>query len=367
MGRGGESEYLLMNRDAPVLRFLCRRNVFDEPEFYELERVSDALPIGYRNLEQFLSHRKAPKHRAHMQELLRRAGCEDLEGFIRVAHALSLNDTFWVREADSSLRWADVSLYRNDFDDLISRAAFSGEFSSEVFSSTSPEFATDGSYAKCWVREGREIFLYKSGTALNEIEPFSEFFASQIAEILCEDSVKYDLRIHHGSLVSSCPLFTSEETGFAKISQIFHSPAPMPALLEYFEKLGSGDAFRRMCVLDALILDPDRHYGNFGVLFDNAGLQALKMAPVFDHNRSLFPELSNDKLADPSWYLEKCAPRLGQDFVLTARVLLTDTIRTDLKNFSGFHFSQHSRICFPQERLDRLDRIVADQIRRILE
>ena len=42
----------------------------------------------------------------------------------------------------------------------------------------------------------------------------------------------------------------------------------IPELLAYFESIGSGDAFRRMCVLDAIILNTDRHYGNFGVLFD---------------------------------------------------------------------------------------------------
>lgn len=29
------TEYILMNQDTPVLEFTCRRNEFDEPEFFE--------------------------------------------------------------------------------------------------------------------------------------------------------------------------------------------------------------------------------------------------------------------------------------------------------------------------------------------
>ena len=74
----------------------------------------------------FLERRKAPKHREHIQRLLERFGCDDLEGFLNVTHAVSLNDTFWVKKAESNLTWNLVSLYRNEFDQLISEAAFDG-------------------------------------------------------------------------------------------------------------------------------------------------------------------------------------------------------------------------------------------------
>ena len=92
-------EYVLMNRDLPVLRFACERNTFDEPEFTELEWLTELRPIGYGKLSDFLARRQAPKHRKHIKELLERYGCDDLERFLRVTHALRLNDTFSVTEA----------------------------------------------------------------------------------------------------------------------------------------------------------------------------------------------------------------------------------------------------------------------------
>lgn len=360
-------EYLLLNKDRPVLRFSCTRNPFDEAEFREEQWLADLRPIGYGDLTAFLERRKAPKHRQHIQQLLERYGCDDLEGFLRVTHALSLNDTFWVREAESDLTWDQVSLYHNEFDQLISEAAFDGTLSESDFSSTSPEFGTDGYYAKCWIREGDRIDLVKSGSAMYQIEPVSEFLASQLAEQICPNWVDYDLDYYHGKLVSRCGLFTSEQAGLAKASAVFGGERTIPALLDYFESLGSGDAFRRMCVLDALTLNHDRHYGNFGVLFDNDTLEVLEMAPVFDNNRSLFPELDEEQLARPDWYLSKCRPRLGRDFILTARGLLTPEIRADLKNLAGFQFHNHQRIALPESRLQLLSGLVNRQIRAILE
>ena len=71
--------------------------------------------------------------------------------------------------------------------------------------------------------------------------------------------------------------------------------------LKYFESIGSGDAFRRMCILDALILNTDRHSGNFGVLYQNDTMQVQKMAPVFDNNRSLLFDLDDGQLQNTEW------------------------------------------------------------------
>ena len=103
-----------------------------------------------------------------------------------------------------------------------------------------------------------------------------------------------------------------------------------------------------------------------GVLFDTDTLDIRGMAPVFDHNRSLLPELDNDQLADPAWYLRRCKPRLGQDFIRNAKGLLTDEIRRDLTDLEDFTFQQHPRIHAEQERLDALSEIVQERVCLIL-
>ena len=359
--------YLLMNKDTPWLLFSCEHDEFGEIRLKELEWFTELRPLGYADLFSFLDRRKAPKHRKHIEQLLERYGCTELDGFIRVTHAVSLNDTFWVKEETSTLKWADVSLYSNPFDEIIANAAFDGAISDTDFSSASPEFGTDGSYAKCWVREADEIFLCKSGSSAFVIEPLSEYLASQLAEIICKKYVvPYDMDFLHGRLVSKCRLFTDEHMGLVKAGRVITGGKSIASLLGFFENIGSGDDFRRMCIFDSLILNIDRHLGNFGVLADNDTMNIIEMAPVFDNNRSLCFDLDNDQLKNVDWYLKKLRPSVGSDFIATARGLLTDDIRTELKNLKGFAFRQHPRISVDQERLDLLSGIVNRQIREIL-
>ena len=361
-------QYLLMNQDTPWLLFTAQKNEFDEVECCELEWYSPKRPYGYYDLTDYLRGRQAPKHRKHITELLERYGCNDLEGFLNITHALSLNDTFWVKPEDSGLCWADVSLYRNPFDELVSAAAFDGRPGGTSLSSTSPEFGTDGYFAKCWVREGQNILLYKCGSDTFEVEPLSEFLATQVAERVCPEVVRYDLGFYHDRLVSKCRLFTSEQLGLVKAHDMLpQRERSISGILRRFEELGFGDEFRRMCVLDALILNVDRHLGNFGVLVDNQTLEIQRMAPVFDHNRSLLFDMDQAQLENLPWCIGTCKPRIGTDFIATARGMLTPEIRRDMEGLREFSFRQPPEIRADQARLDALGAIFRSQAERILE
>ena len=74
--------------------------------------------------------------------------CENTEGFIKVTHSASINDTFWIKSDRENISWNDVSLYRNEFDETISKLAFEGIGLYGVeFSSTVPELSTEGSFS----------------------------------------------------------------------------------------------------------------------------------------------------------------------------------------------------------------------------
>lgn len=364
---GAEMDWILLNKDTPFLEFSTQEDEFGDVMALERTWFSSLRPIGYKSLLSFLEGRRAPKHRKHIEQLLAQYGCRTLDGFLQVSHTLSLNDTFWVKQADSQLCWRDVSLFQNDFDEIIAEDALNGSFSEQSLSSSpSPEFTTDGYYAKCWKRESDGIYLYKAGSATYELEPLSEYLAAQISSILCPDAVPYDMRFHHGRLVSTCPLFTSESIGLAKTAAITREERSISSLLEYFRSIGSEDAFRRMMILDAIILNTDRHLGNFGVLFDTDTMQVTTMAPVFDNNRSLLFDLDADQLNHAERYIARLTPRLGSDFIVVAKALMTDEIRNDLKNLYGFAFQEHSQIPVADNRLEKLSGVVNGQIRQLI-
>jgi hypothetical protein len=96
-------------------------------------------------------------------------------------------------------------------------------------------------------------------------------------------------------------------------------------------------------------------------------MAVVGMAPVFDNNRALFPELDEDALAAPNWYIDHCRPKLGRDFIITARGLMTDEIRADLEKLTDFQFENHPRIPISESRLELLSRLVQRQISLILK
>ncbi len=365
-----DNTFFLMNKDRKLLTFQVHRSELGTLKFEETSRECGALlPIGFTDIQSWIAHRQAPKHRAHIEKLLRLCGCYDLEGYIRVTYALNLNDTFWACPAALNLTWDQVSLFQNDFDETIAHLAFEGGMYGESFSTTSPEFGTSGSFAKCWIRENGRIYLMKQGSdgARNAgLEPYSEMYASELAAVFCRAYVSYQTEMFRGKLVSRCSLFTDESSGFVTIQAAARDIQDPEGLLSYMEKYGAEDDFRRMIVLDALIINTDRHRGNYGMLFDTDTIEITGMAPVFDHNQALLPYAEEEDFQNMDAYLAGRPTRIGEDFNEIAYGLLTPEIRSDLKNLTGFQFSRGRAYALPEERLLVLDRLVNTQIDRIL-
>lgn len=364
-----ENEFYLMNKDDRILRFTCDNSPLGV-SFKEEESYEEIRPYGYDGIGQWISQRQAPKHRQYIADLLRMCGCYNLDGFIRVTHALSLNDTFWIKTVDSKLQWKNVSLYENQFDETIAKIAFEGGLYGKEFTTTSPEFGTSGSFAKCWVKEDDGIYLLKRGSdgARNAgLEPYSEMYSSQIARIICRDAVEYSVEKYHNKIASKCRLFTSEQEGYVPITKFFGKIVSVKEILEKFEQHGCEDDFRRMIVLDALILNTDRHMGNYGFMVDNDTMQIKRMAPMFDHNQALLPYAEQEDFENLDVYLASRPTQIGEDFNEIAHALLTPEIRNDLKNLRGFEFQRNDEFDLPEERLQKLNKLVDQQIDGILE
>lgn len=361
--------YNLMNKNSRVAVFEKSKDQLDNG-FVMISEIKEKLPIGFQDINSWLDKRQAAKHREHLRQLMAQCGCLNSEGFIKITHATSLNDTFWVKSADEDVSWETVSLYRNEFNEVISRISFEGTGLFGIdFSTTTPEFSTEGSFEKCWKREADNIYLYKRGStgARNAgLEPYSEFYAGQIGKIICKDFVDYSLTTLHKKTASKCELFTDEKNGFVSLSTLFQRRVTPREMLEYYSSIGSEDAFRRMIVFDAVTFNTDRHMGNHGVTFDNDSLTVKRMAPVFDNNQSLLPYAEDEDFQQIGIYLESKIPRIGDDFVNIAKAVMTSEIRSDLINLQGFKFSYVESDRFSRQRLLAIEKIINRQIGGIL-
>ncbi len=359
--------YTLMHFDRPLVEFSAEGGAEASIRILGIHEEDRALlpldlpEVSPRGLESWIRHRSIPKNRAYVDTLLSALGLSanrPLE-LLRVSKGLSLNDCYWVKEEHSQDTFDAVNLFDNRFSRVLGQIAFTGYGSSDISGiSSSPEFTTNGMLPKCWRRLDGRIFLCKGGTtgASNTgWEPYSEFYASQIAGLLGVDAVPYGISRWKGILCSTCELFTSKERSFVPVGRIVRSGG-MQAVRDFYR--GLGERFTRalddMILFDALIFNTDRHYGNFGFLVDSRTNRIIAPAPLFDHGNSLFNFAGPDALKDQKSFLKYARtqmPCVYDDFTSEAKKVLSHERRHALRKFLDFRMPRSRRYNLPAERL----------------
>ena len=130
------------------------------------------------------------------------------------------------------------------------------------------------------------------------------------------------------------------------------------------------DALNDMLVLDAVICNTDRHYGNFGLLIDNKTNQIAAPAPLFDHGNSLFNFAVGGDLQDAdslAAYADSLVPAVYDDFIGTAKVVMTKHHRDALRKLLNFRFKRHPRYNLPDERLMLIEKEVLRRVKLLLD
>ena len=98
----------------------------------------------------------------------------------------------------------------------------------------------------------------------------------------------YDINIYNGVLVNECKIFTNQDTSYLPFSQIFNNKDNnIENFIKNISNLYGKDELDDLMVFDALILNIDRHLGNFGLLVNSETYQKIKNAPIFDNGKSL--------------------------------------------------------------------------------
>ena len=345
------------------------------------EECRDLLPLGMElsgsGIAKWLKQRTIPKNRAYVNSFLSKCGLHINRpmNIIRVSKGLSLNDCYWVVEEGFNGTFEKYNLYDNRFSQLLALIAFTGYGGSVRTSLVScPEFTTNGMLPKCWRRVNGTIRLYKGGTsgASNTgCEPYSEYYAAQIAEVMGINSVSYNLSKWKGELCSVCDLFTSKDYSYLPIGRMV-TAGGMETVREYYQSLGKEyiDALNAMLVFDAVVFNTDRHFGNFGFMVNNKTNKITASAPLFDHGNALFNYAGRDDLetfAALEAYAATLMPCTYDDFTGTAKKALTPELREGLRHLLDFKFKKHPRYNLPDKRLKLLEQFVQKQARVLLE
>lgn len=342
------------------------------------EDNKNLLPIGLKLTERgiisWLKSRVVYKKRANAEILLTKLGLSfnDILGIIRICKGLSLNDSYWVVEDEFDGKFENYNLYKNNFSRTLALIAYTGHGSSVARGFTSsPEFTTNGMLKKCWRRVDGKIYLYKGGTmgaANTGKEPYSEFYAAQIAQTMGIKHVDYNLRQWKGMLSSVCELFTDINTAYVPIGR-FVGKDSLLAIAQLLKDYGEEfyNEFADMLVFDALIFNTDRHTGNFGLLVDSHTNKVKAFAPVFDNGLSQFNIAMEDDLADIENYSKTRKPAMGGSYEEVVRAFISERQRVMLRKMINFKFTLHPRYNLPKSRLKGIEKFLQKRVNELLE
>lgn len=341
------------------------------------EAHSDLLPIGMRRTDEglmsWLRGRIIPKNREYVDALLAKSGLShnDTKGILQVCRGLSLNDSYWVVEEGFTGKYADYNLYEHDFVKVLSLIAYTGYGTSRAKGfSSSPEFTTAGMLRKGWRRLGGKILLYKggsSGAANTGNEPYSEFYAAQVAERMGIPHVPYGLSLWKKCICSTCELFCDIGHSFVPICR-FLDNCTLRTVSEHLKSLGGSyyDSFADMLIFDALICNEDRHFGNFGLMVDNKTNQPYAFAPLFDHGLSLFNYAMPDDMKSLDEYAKTRSSAYGVPFDNIVREFIAPRQKEQLRKMIGFRFEKHPAYNLPAERLKAIEKVLQNRVQAFL-
>lgn len=290
--------YQLMHKNQPVANL----SINDDGYIADLLSVSciHHMPPGtvydgkadLDDLRNWWKKRSIPATRTGVRQFLESANIADTESLLTKCLGLSLSDQYWVRN-NPTTRWEDVNFFQNPFSPDIGNLLFGAPITGELDMS-SPDNTSDGVLRKRWAIVDGNRCLIKSGTFGNQ-EPFNEVIATILMNSQGIDNAGYELIWIDDRPCSICKDFVTPDTELITARQIVDTFVPMVN--------GSyRDEYARVCtelgieikpvlndmdLIDTIILNTDRHHGNYGILRNAENLEWIRPAPIYDSGTSL--------------------------------------------------------------------------------
>jgi hypothetical protein len=293
------------------------------PEFLPVGCHGNDGRFNTASLGAWISARGIPPSRPGLSPVLVSLGLATPEELLVSGLGLSLSDQYWFRPPEEpQLDWERVNFFHNDFstqlgealaphDPASGSAALHRVEEAGLVVTSSPDAALNGNLPKRWeiAADGTRV-LVKSGKASNLYqEPFNEAVATALCRRLLDDEgayVPYRLQPNgYPAYVSTCPCMVDANHELVIAGDVMRSHKADPSASRHenyalaCESHGLADVRTRlaqMLVVDHILANFDRHWGNFGVVVETDTRRWVGVAPIYDSGESLWCDraLAND-------------------------------------------------------------------------
>lgn len=296
-------DLLLLSKDIIIAKYINNK----------LEVVNyDLLPIYLQrngDFEIWLESRAVDSHRAtsrFLKKAMRLKNKDDVSIVLKV-NAVTITDTYWVKEINSDIKYKDVvfdeKFYMHPEAKSYSNLAYTGSGDSLNFIlfknnlDRTPEATIIGSYEKCLKFQNGNWWMYKKG---DRFQRFSELFTYYLGLELGFNMAKY-IKTPDG--VKTKDFTDNNKYNFDPAAGFLGDNDELEYAIEKLEQMAPHTIpeYINMIYLDALVRNFDRHTFNFGLLRDPNTGEIISLAPNFDNNNALVSagyESSNPRRAN---------------------------------------------------------------------
>ncbi len=195
----------------------------------------------------------------------------------------SLTDVFWVKQKEEKVLFSDVNLYENHLSNAFIDIALKGRQYTVDNEKLARDLSTNGCFPKAWKRVDHGFELLKDGGA--EVVA-RELLASRICRCFDVSQVLYEEGWFDGERVTVSENITSPEFSIVSMEAFeIYSLNHDRNTQKYVLQLDRHNYYM-MNVVDYLVGNTDRHWGNWGVLIKNATNKPVRLYPLMDFNQA---------------------------------------------------------------------------------
>ena len=270
------------------------RTDFGDP--VQAEKYNDqVVQIRIKNAEfftRYLASRTIRTTKANYKKLMNAAHLSQVQtdsekAKIAIAcRLLSMTDCYWLKTEDQDTLWEDVDLKHNSLSEAVALIALHGTSLTIQGVAHTPEFLQMGTSPSAWRREGGKNWFYKKSTkngSESEIEIevsgiLDHFNVSHVAYLPASDEAS--------SRMCKCENMATDDLSSVDAEDVkLYMDRTGGNFLQFALNL-DGDSVYRMCIVDYLISNMDRHFGNWGFYQDANTGELLGCRPLMDHNHA---------------------------------------------------------------------------------
>lgn len=195
----------------------------------------------------------------------------------------SLTDVFWVKKQNERITFNEINLYDNHLDRTFIDIALKGRQYTVENEYLARDLATNGCFPKAWKRAGNSFVLLKDGG--NEAVE-RELLASRICRCFDISQVLYEEDYFDGEKVTVSENITSKEYSIVSMEAFeIYSQNHNRNTQKYIKSLDRHNYYM-MNIVDYLVGNTDRHWGNWGVLINNKNNKPVCIHKLMDFNQA---------------------------------------------------------------------------------